>query len=82
MLLDLLAVATALDAKGVTDGSRIDAAGKEARAETDPGVLSGELAAMAAMPVTPDACCKSLKSGLRRVYARHSAMSRTKPPPS
>ena len=67
LLHDLLAVSNALDAKGITDATRIDAPGGQAGAETGPGVLSAELAPAAGFAGDPRALLQALKSGLRRV---------------
>jgi len=67
LLHDLLVASNALDAKGITDATRIDAAGAQADAETVPSVLAAELAPAAGLASDPRALLHALKSGLRRV---------------
>jgi high-affinity iron transporter len=67
LLHDLLEVSNALDAKGITDPTRIDALGGQSGAEARPGVLPTELAPATGFAGDPRALLQALKSGLRRV---------------
>jgi high-affinity iron transporter len=67
LLHDLLAVANALDAKGVTDATRIDAPVGQAGVVSDPSISSAELAPATGLAGDPRALLHELKTGFHRV---------------
>ena len=67
ILLDLTTVATALNAKGVTDRSRIDSVARQLDSRSEAGSLPADLATMPEPSGEPRALVESVKIGLRRV---------------
>jgi len=67
MLLDLTSVATALNARGVTDRSRIDTVAGQMGSPSQTDTFATDLAAMKMADSNPRALLEQLKNGLRRV---------------
>ena len=67
LLHDLIAIASALNTKGVTDATRIDAPLSQAGAVTALGVSSAELAPASGLAGDPRALLHELKTGFHRV---------------
>jgi high-affinity iron transporter len=70
LLVDLLAAASALDAKGVTDRSRIDALGGRTVTEPDFGAGSAQSLDASGSVGDPSALLHGLKRGFRRIEER------------
>ena len=82
MLLDLTAVATALNAKGVTDRSRIDGLADESSHRFAVGGTAADLALTPIPSGDPRAMLETLENGLGRVQQLAGATSRTQRHPS